>query len=219
MDKKLRVPGTFGPFTFAYPHLTSPDSVGTFADDKYKVDGVADANSPEIKALKAAVIAAAKKIGITIEKDVTNLPISDETAKNDAGKKVPTGKRLLRAKSKFAPAIVDANGTPIPDKKLAKLKIGAGSTGLIQGYFGGYSMTAKERVNGKMTEIEVEGISFTLTGIQLLSVSAGNSGATFGAYAGGGYTPDADDDGPDMDDGPEERGSDPEDEDDGGLDI
>lgn len=217
MDKKLRIPGTFGPFTFAYPHLTSPDSVGTYADDKYKVDGVAGANSAEIKAVKAAVVAAAKKIGITIEKDVTNLPLADEKAKNDAGKKEATGNRLLRAKSQFAPAIVDATGKPIPDAKLAKLKIGAGSTGLIQGYFGGYSMTAKERVNGKMTEIEVEGISFTLTGIQLLSVSAGNNGATFGAYEGGGYTVGDDDDGEDMD-GPADQPA-ADDGDDGELDI
>jgi hypothetical protein len=218
MATQKRIPGTFGPFTFAHPHLTSPDSEGKFADDKYKVDGVGDPGGPAIKAVKAALQAAAKELGVKIVKGETNLPLVAEKAKDDSGKKVPTGQQLLRGKSKFAPAIVDASGKPIPDKKLAKLKIGAGSTGLIQGYFGSYSMTVKERVDGEMTTTEVEGISFTLTGIQLLSVSAGNSGASFGAYEGGGYSADDDgDDGDDMDEAPETAADD--DGDDGELDI
>ncbi len=81
-------------------------------------------------------------------------------------------------------------------------------------------MTAKERVNGKMTEIEVEGISFTLTGIQLLSVSAGNNGANFGAYEGGGYTPDDDgDEGEDMDAPATDEAGAADDGDEGELDI
>ena len=123
---------------------------------------------------------------------------------------------MFRAKSKFAPGIVDASGVAIPAKKLAKLKIGAGSTGLIQGYFSAYAMKAKERVDGELVEVTIEGISFTLVGIQLLSVSAGNGTANFGAYEGGGYSASDDgDDGDDMDDVADSA----DDGDDGELDI
>lgn len=213
-----RIAGTFGPFTFAYPHLTAPDSEGKFADNKYKVDGV---GAPDSKAMLDAVAAlkdAAKKLGVKLTKDV-NLPISAEKAKGEDGKKAPTGQKVLRAKSQYAPTIVDASGTPIPAKKLAKLKIGAGSEGLIQGYFGSYEMTVKERIDGELVTTTVEGISFTLTGVQLISVSAGQSGASFGAYAGGGFSIDDDDDGEGLDDDTAEDDTSADDGDDGELDI
>lgn len=217
MASQKRITGTFGPFTFAYPHLTSPDSEGKFADDKYKVDGVGAPTDKAMVAVETALKAAAKDLGVKLKG--ANLPLTAEKAKNDEGKKVPTGNRVFRAKSKFAPTIVDASGKPIPAKKLARLKIGAGSEGLIQGYFGSYEMTVKERIDGEMVTSTVEGISFTLTGIQLLSVSAGNSGASFGAYEGGGYTADdEDDDGEDMD-SPEADEPEDDDGDDGELDI
>lgn len=223
MASQKRIAGTFGPFTFAYPHLTSPDSEGKYADDKYKVDGVGDPNTPEMKAVKAAIADAAKQLGIKIVKGETNLPLlAEKGPKGDDGKKAPTGNVVLRGKSKFAPAIVDASGKPIPAKTLKRLKIGAGSEGLIQGYFGGYTMTVKERVDGVLETREVEGISFTLTGVQLLSVSAGNSGATFGAYEGGGFSVD-DIDGEGLDDGDDDlepsADDEPQDGDDGALDI
>src|SRR3546814_1521768 len=52
MAKKPRIQATVGPFTFAYPHLTAPDSEGTYADNKYKVDGVVDPTSPPGKAVQ-----------------------------------------------------------------------------------------------------------------------------------------------------------------------
>lgn len=217
-----RITGTFGPFTFAYPHLTSPDSEGTYADNKYKVDGVGAPDSKAMKAVKSAIQDAAKQLGIKIVKGETNLPILNEKGqKDDKGNREDTGNLVLRAKSKFAPSIVDANGTPVPAKKLAKLKIGAGSEGLIQGYFGSYTMKVKEKVNGKVVMSEIEGISFTLTGIQLLSVSAGNSGASFGAYEGGGFSIDDDDDGEGLDDEADDQADadDADEGDDGELDI
>jgi hypothetical protein len=55
---------------------------------------------------------------------------------------------------------------------LRKMKIGAGSTGLLQGYFEAYEMQVKERIDGEMVTTAVPGISFTLTGVQLLSAAA-----------------------------------------------
>src|SRR3546814_11938361 len=55
MAKKPRIQATVGPFTFAYPHLTAPDSAGTYADNKYTVAGVVDPTSPAAKTVQAEV--------------------------------------------------------------------------------------------------------------------------------------------------------------------
>src|SRR3546814_4437319 len=75
MAKKPRIQATVGPFTFAYPHLTAPDSEGTYADNKYKVDGVVDPTSPAGKAVQAEVSKALKALGLG--KDA-QLPRSEE---------------------------------------------------------------------------------------------------------------------------------------------
>src|SRR3546814_3534410 len=96
MAKKPRIPATVGPFTFAYPHLTAPDSEGTYADNKYKVDGVVDPTSPAGKAVQAEVSKALKALGLG--KDA-QLPLKKQTEKDEKGKKVTTGKLVYRTKS------------------------------------------------------------------------------------------------------------------------
>src|SRR3546814_13012252 len=123
MAKKPRIQATVGPFTFAYPHLTAPDSEGTYADNKYKVDGVVDPTSPAGKAVQAEVSKALKALGLG--KDA-QLPLKKQTEKDEKGKKVPTGKLVFRTKSQYAPVIADVTGKPIPEKQLKSLTIGAG---------------------------------------------------------------------------------------------
>src|SRR3546814_7032069 len=112
------------------------------------------------------------------------LPLKKQTEKDEEGKKVPTGKLVFRTKSQYAPVIADVTGKPIPEKQLKSLKIGAGSEGLIQGYFSDYVMTVKERVDGEMVTSEVPGLSFTLTGVEIIKLVKGGGGAEFGAYEG-----------------------------------
>lgn len=222
MAKSPRVKATVGPFTFAYPHLTSPDTEGKFADNKYKVDGIEAPTSDAMKRAKKVVASAAKELGVPTD---ATLPLAKETEKAESGKREPTGNLRFRTKSQFAPAIVDASGKPIPDKVLAKLNIGPGSEGLIQGYFQAYELTVTERVNGEKVTTKEPGMSFTLTGIQLLKlVKGGSSQADFAAYEGGGFTLDTadladDDDDADDDDGLAAGLDEDADSDDGGLDI
>lgn len=220
MAKKPRIYGTFGPFVFAYPHITSPDSEGTYADNKYKVDAIGAPTSDGMVAAQAACADALKQFGLP--KKGTNLPIKRELSKNDAGKKEETGKLLFRSKSQYAPVVVDASGNPIEGKVLKKLKIGAGSEGLIEGYFSPYETTEKVRnADGELETVTVTGISFTLTSVQLIKlVKGGNGGSSFGAYAGGGFSVSdmvGDDDDDDDTDGTSDGGDDVDD--DGGLDI
>lgn len=222
MAKKPRIYATLGPFVFAYPHITSPDTEGKFADNKYKVDAVGDPKSKGMTAAQDIVASALKEFGLP--KKGTNIPIKRETEKNDAGKKVETGKLVLKAKSQYAPTIVDIKGNPIPEKALRNLKIGAGSEGLIEGFFAPYTTTDRIRnADGEIETVETQGINFTLTGVQVLKVVKGGSGGTsFGAYEGyegDGFVYDGDDaDEDDNTSGGLDIGSDDED-DEGGLDI
>jgi len=221
MAKKPRIYGTFGPFVFAYPHITSPDTEGTYADGKYKVDAIGDPASDGMVKAQAMCAEALKTFGLP--KKGTNLPIKRETTKNEAGKKEETGKLFLRSKSQYAPAVVDAQGNPIDAKLLKKMKIGAGSEGLIEGYFSPYETTerVKDKETGEVETVTTVGISFTLTGVQLIKlVKGGTGGSSFGAYSGGGFSAadmvgddDDDDDGAAGDAGGDDV------DDDGGLDI
>lgn len=222
--KKVYTNAILGPFVFAHVHLSSPDTQGQYADNKYKVDGVGDPGSDVMKAAEAKILEAIKACGL--KPKGLNTPLKKQTEKDASGKKVDTGKLFIRAKSNRAPVIVDASGNPIPAKALKKLKIGAGSEGLIEGYFTDYETT--ERVKNAATgEVEVEtikGISFTLTGIQLLKYVKAQSQGGFGAYNGGGFVYDGDDD-DDEDEGDNSSGGldigddSDDDDDEGGLDI
>jgi hypothetical protein len=220
MAKKPRIYATIGPFVFAYPHITSPDSEGKYADNKYKVDAVADPKSKAMVQAQDIVQNALKEFGLP--KKGTNLPIKRETEKDENGKKTETGKLVLKAKSQYAPVVVDAKGNPIPEKALKKLKIGAGSEGLIEGFFAPYTTTEKVRnADGELETVETQGINFTLTGVQLVKlVKGGQGGSSFGAYEGGGFSYDGDDE--DEDDntsGGLDLDTDDDEDDEGGLDI
>lgn len=211
MAKKPRIKATLGPFVLAYPYLTTPDTEGKYADNKYKTDAVEDAAYPKaIVQAKAALTDAAKQLGVNL-KDVgpDNLPVKKEMEKDPNGgkKKVPTGKLLVRSKSQFAPAIVDAKGEPVAEKVLKNLKIGPGTIARLQGYFQDYEIKGEP------------GISFTLTGVQIIKLVQGGTGsADFDAYEDedGGWSPDEAEGGWE----PSDDSSDDQDSgDEGGLDI
>jgi hypothetical protein len=225
--KKVYTNALLGPFTFAHVHLSSPDTEGTYADNKYKVDGIGDPDGKAMAKAQSVLKEAIKACGLTPKG--LNLPIKKETSKDkDTGKKSETGKLFIRSKSKQAPAIVDIKGNPIPAKALKGMKIGAGSEGLIEGYFTDYETTerVKDKETGEVEVVTIKGMSFTLTGIQLLKyVKGGGRGSNFGAYEGegyeGGFTYEGGDDDEDggldlaSDDGDEQDA----DDDEGGLDI
>lgn len=187
MAKPPRKYATFGPFVFSHVYLTAPDEGGQYSDGRYKVDAVADPASDTWKQVQSTILEALKEFGLPDKG--TQKPVKKEVSKDQGtGQKAETGKLVLRAKSKFAPAIVDAAGNPIPAAALAKLRISAGSEGLIQGYFTPYQSKEKVRNSeGGVDVTDVTGITFTLTGAQITKlVKAGGSG--FSAFAGGGFT-------------------------------
>jgi hypothetical protein len=160
-----RIYATIGPLVAAYPHLTAPDTQGRFADNKYKTDLIGAPTLPAMKAAVAEMNAAKKVLGVA-KGDRT--PISKQTAKDAEGKKVETGSYVFKTKSGYAPTVSDINGRPIPAKVLKTLKIGAGSTVRVKGFFAAYSGANS-------------GMNFTLTDVQVIKLESGN-GAGFEAY-------------------------------------
>jgi hypothetical protein len=94
-----------------YPKISEPDTKGKYADGKYKTDvDFGDHTDALIKKFEDA----AKAWGAPM-----NLPVVEQKDKD----KKPTGKRLIRFKSKYRPAVFDAKKNPLPENMV----IGGGS--------------------------------------------------------------------------------------------
>ena len=171
------ITATFGPFTLSWPNINKPDK----QYDVYTANGVEDPTSPEMKDAQAILKDAIAQFGL--DADGLKLPLSKEMVKADPKdtskkpKKVASGKLILKAKSKYPPVVMDASGKPID---IRGMEIRGGTRARIQGFLKPYDMSGNE------------GISFTLTGIQLIELAERQT-ASFDAYEGG-YIHDASND-------------------------
>jgi hypothetical protein len=157
-NKRPTLNAVFGPLVLSYPHLNAPDD--KFGEDYYKADGVEEPNSPAMKKAKAILADACKQFGLD-PKD-TKLPLVKETQKDPNApegtrkpKRVETGKLLLKSKTKRAPLLVDARAKPIDP---SKVEIGGGTVAYLEGFLSPYEMKGED------------GISFTLTGVQVVKL-------------------------------------------------
>lgn len=131
-----------------YPKISEPDTKGKYADNKFKTD--VDFGS-HTDALIKKFEEAATAWGVPM-----NLPVVDQKDKD----KKPTGKKLLRFKSKYRPAVFDAKKKPIPEGVV----VGAGSELRID-------CTLFPYTEGK------GGVALRLGPIQLASLVEGGEGA------------------------------------------
>ena len=172
MAKRPTMNATFGPFSLSYPHLSKPDD--KFGEASYRADGVEDPNSKAMKDAKALLTKACKEFGL--DPKTVKLPLVRETMRDPnapegqkKAKRVDTGKLLLKAKSKRAPTLVDARCQTIDP---AKVEIGGGSIAIVQGFLAPYEMRGDE------------GVSFTLTGVQVIKLQERAGRAEFAVYEG-----------------------------------
>ncbi|WP_375292269.1 ssDNA-binding protein [Sphingomonas melonis] len=171
MAKRPTIDVTFGPFPLSFPCLIEPD-------EKYNVytaNAVDDPNSAAMKEAKRIFASALKTFDLDPEE--AKLPLVQETQKDPnapAGakkpKKIKTGKLVLKSKSQRPPTLFDAAGNEIDPKSINP---GGGTIARVQGFIAPYDM------NGN------EGISFTLTGVQIIKLQERGRRAAFGAYEGG----------------------------------
>lgn len=168
-NKRPTLNAKFGPLVLSYPHLNEPDD--KFGEDYYKADGVEDPNSPAMKKAKAILADACKQFNLD-PKD-TKLPLVKETKKDpDApagakkAKRVETGKLLLKAKTKRAPIVVDAKAKPV---NMSQVEPGGGTIAYLEGFLSPYEMKGED------------GISFTLTGVQIVKLVEKRGNHSFSA--------------------------------------
>jgi hypothetical protein len=107
------------PFGVArYPHISSPDSKGKYADDKFKVKLVLPLGDPAAQAFIKQIDEAFKALGSPMGARGYKPYVQDEEA-NEA---------IFILKTKFAPAIFDAKG-----KAAGGVQVGAGSVIRLMG--------------------------------------------------------------------------------------
>lgn len=181
-NKRPTIDATFGPFPLSFPNVTEPDD----KYDVYTANGVDDPNSAAMKAAKAILADAMKTFKLDSDaklplvKEMTKDPNAPATAKKP--KKVATGKLVLKSKSKRPPAVFDSQGREINPKGL---EIKGGTLARVQGFLSPYEMTEKVKdSDGNIEEVTVSGISFTLTGVQIIRLAKGFGSKGFDAYDG-----------------------------------
>ncbi len=152
-QKSLRFVTPIG--TAVYPKISKPDTTGKYADGKFKTDVDFGEHTD---ALIAKMEAAAKEWGVP-----ANLPVKIELDKE----KNPTGRKLLKFKSKFRPAIFDAKKNAIPEG----VNIGGGSELRIDATLFPYT-------EGR------GGVSLRLGPVQIAKLVEGDSAANFGELDG-----------------------------------
>lgn len=193
MAKRQTIDATFGPYTLSFPNITAPDE----KYDVYTANGVDDPNSDAMKKAKAILADAIKTFGLDknaklpLSKEMTKDPNASPNAKKP--KKVATGKLILKCKSKRAPAVFDSRGREINPKGL---DIRGGTVARVQGFLSPYEMLEKiKNADGEIEEVTVTGISFTLTGVQIIRLAKGFGSKGFDAYDddGEGWTMSGDD--------------------------
>ena len=100
MSTKVKITTPFG--VARYPHISSPDTKGKYADNKFKTKLVMPLGSPEAQSLIAQIKEAATelhgKAGLKLY-----MPFVEDEEANEA---------LFIAKTNYAPAIFDGKGKP-----------------------------------------------------------------------------------------------------------
>lgn len=150
-----------------YPKISRPDTTGKYADGKFKTDVDFGEHT---EALIAKMTKAAEEWDVPL-----NLPVRDEMKKDENGKKQPTGRKLIKFKSKFRPAVFDAKKKELPDDVV----IGGGTELRIDATLFPYD-------EGK------GGVSLRLGPIQVVKLMQGDSAANFDELDG--YEIDGDED-------------------------
>lgn len=174
--------------TARFPKISSPDTNGKFADNKFKTDLAFE--DDEMDVIEAQLRDMAKKLFPDVDPDEVRLPIREFKTREGE----PEG-RGLHFKSQYRPAVFDAKKKKLPEG----MKLGAGSELRIASAAYPWSK-AEERVvveNGKTRREKgmAYGIGLRLGDVQVrkLVESAGSGDGSAFSEVEGGFTYDGTD--------------------------
>jgi hypothetical protein len=135
---KVKFTSPFG--TAQYPHLSSPDTVGKYADNKYKTKLTLPAGDPSaqafIKVINDAAVAAHGPSGL---KSHMHRPYVEDAEANTV---------TFTFKTAYQPPIFDGRGKPIP----SKVRVGGGSVLRIMGVIVDY----EKGVSAQISQVQVK---------------------------------------------------------------
>ena len=127
-----------------YPKITSPDTTGDYADNKYKTDVVF--SEADLKDIKAKIVEFAKGEFKPDELKKLQLPIKEHTDKESG--EVTT---FVRFKSKRKPIVLDAKKNKLPPS----VEIGGGSKIRVGATLNAYSKGPNKGVNLYLNAVQV----------------------------------------------------------------
>jgi hypothetical protein len=155
--------------TAQYPHISSPDTQGKFADNKYKTKGVMPLGDPKAQAFIAAIKAAAEtchgKAGLKLYMPF----VIDEEANTVT----------FNFKTQYAPSVFDSRNKAIPSSQ----RVGGGSVLRLMGNFVEY----EKGISAQFNQVQVK----ELNGPGVSAFDEVDDGYSYSDTAGG--EPDADD--------------------------
>jgi len=183
LAQKIKFTSPFG--TANYPHISKPDTVGKYADNKFKTKLVISGSNPAAKAFADKIDEAAKAIHGPKGAKMYVPYVYDEDS----------NEYTFTFKTSYAPAVFDGRNTQLP----AKLDKSGERIGCKIAIGGGSEL----RVMGQFVEFE-KGISAQFNQVQVKSLNGSSSGFDAVddgyAYDGGSIEADDSDDDDTMDD-------------------
>jgi hypothetical protein len=137
-NKKIKFTSPFG--VAKYPHISSPDTKGKYADDKYKTKLILNLQDPGVQAFVKACDDAAVSIHGSAGADLYKPYKVDENA----------GTVEFTFKSLYAPAIFDAK-----NQSAQKANVGGGSTIRILGSF----MEYEKGITAALNQVQIKDLN------------------------------------------------------------
>jgi hypothetical protein len=170
MATKVKFTSPFG--TAQYPHISSPDTKGKYADNKFKTKLTLPLGDPQAQDFIKQIEAAATELGKDGKKDYRPY-VEDEDANTVT----------FTFKSQYQPGTFDSKGGAIP----SSTRIGGGSVLRVMGVFMPYGEGTKAGITAQINQVQVK----TLNGPGVCAFDDVEDG----------YVADGDDTGTETDDG------------------
>jgi hypothetical protein len=152
----------------AYSYFHKPDTGGQYSDNKYKGDLILPGDTDLSKLETTLKDFCIENFPNAVRDDI-QLPFkSGDDHKNEEFH----GKIILKAKSKYAPQVVDAKKKPLPKGVFAR----AGDEVRFVTTLYAYETTETIKEGGKKTTVTLHGVSLQLTVVQVIAKNAGGGG-------------------------------------------
>lgn len=142
MASKVKFVSPFG--TAQYPHISSPDTKGKYADNKFKTKLTLPLGDPAAQAFIQQIEAAATELGKSGKKDYRPY-VEDEDANTVT----------FTFKSQYQPSVFDSRNKPIP----SSVRIGGGSVLRLMGVFMPYGEGTKAGITAQINQVQVKALN------------------------------------------------------------